>query len=140
MNKEEILQNSIIISIKPIHLKRIESGIKNYEFRNYIPKRKVKYLIVHESGTGIKYIIEIDNIIEYPNNIKEDGYGNDKFNNGLMTKYAYHIKHVYKINKILDLKYLREKYNFRPPQAFMYTDNYKELIEEILNIKKDKIR
>ena len=63
-----------------------------------------------------------------------------EFNNGLMTKYAYHIKHVYKINKILDLKYLREKYNFRPPQAFMYTDNYKELIEEILNIKKDKIR
>lgn len=140
MNKEEILQNSIIISIKPIHLKRIESGIKNYEFRNYIPKRKFKYLIVHESGIGIKYIIEIDNIIEYPNKIKEDGYGNDKFNNGLMTKYAYHIKHVYKINKILDLKYLKEKYNFRPPQAFMYTDNYKELIEEILNIKKDKIR
>ena len=40
------MEKGIFISIKPIHLRRIESGEKNYEFRNYIPKEKIDKLYV----------------------------------------------------------------------------------------------
>ena len=117
------MKNGIYISIRPEHTNRIENLIKNYEFRNYIPRKKIDYLIVYETfpTCKIKDIIEIDDIVEYPNKIDENGYGNKDFNEGLKkVKYAYHIKHLKKLSKPILLKKLREKYNFTPPQSYAY--------------------
>ena len=78
------MDKAIFISIKPIHLNKIVSGIKNYEFRNYIPKKDINKLYVYESypTCSLKYILTIDKIVKYPDKIKENGYGNSDFNKG----------------------------------------------------------
>ena len=134
------MNDAIYISIKPQYTKLIEKKEKNYEFRNYLPKKEFKYLYVYETTpTGkLKYIMEIDNIVKYPDKIDENGIGNIDFNKGLQTKYAYHIKHVYLLDEI-PLDILKNKYKFMPPQAYAYDNKYKKLTEYILNSKKTKL-
>lgn len=132
---------NIYISIKPKYTKKIESREKNYEFRKYYPKNKIDKLYVYESGStkAFKYIIELGEIIKYPDKITKIGYGNDIFNHNLKeSKYAYEIKHLYKIKNQIPLETLR-KYKFNPPQAYAYTDKYKELTNYIDLLEKQKI-
>lgn len=120
---------AIYLSIKPQHVKRIVCGKKNYEFRNYVPKREFDTLFVYESFPicELKYIIELGDIVCYPDKISEDGIGNAEFNIGDKSKYAYFIKHVYLLDNPISLKELREKYSFTPPQGFAYDDRYEKL-------------
>lgn len=121
--------NAIYISINPNALKKIEDGVKTFEFRNYKPKFPIKYMYVYETAptSELKYIIEIGHIVEYPNKISEIGDGNIQFNNGIKSKYAYSLKTIYKLKKNIPLKELRETYGFIPPQGFVYEKNYPEL-------------
>lgn len=132
---------AIYLSIKPQYTKLIEIGKKNYEFRNYVSKKPFDTLFVYESTPtcALKYIIEIDNIIKYPEKIKELGIGNDEFNKGFKkAKYAYKIKHIYLLDKPIKLQELKEKYNFNAPQGYAYDDKYPELTKYLLkaNVKK----
>lgn len=134
------MTKAIFISIKPEFTKRIESGEKNYEFRKYIPKEEFDKLYVYETvpTCSLKYILTIDKIIEYPDKISEQGYGNDDFNNGLKkSKYAYHISKVEKLNKIISLNDLKNDYSFAPPQSYAYDSRYPELTNYIKNASKD---
>lgn len=132
---------AIYISIKPVHLNRIISGEKTYEFRNYIPKDGVDTLFVYESSPvcELRYVIKVGKIIEYPNKILKKGIGNEEFNRGnKKSKYAYEIKEVYKLDKFIPLKVLKEDYGFNPPQAYAYSDRYLKLTDYIINSKKIK--
>lgn len=131
----------IVISIKPEYVKLILEAKKNYEFRNYIPKQGVHRLWVYTSSPTkkLEYVIDIDNIISYPKLINEDGIGNDIFNKGNGYKHAYHIKHLYSLEKPLDLRNLKENFNFNAPQSYFYLDNYLELKDYLNNINLNKI-
>ena len=136
------MKKAIYISIKPKFTKKIETGEKNYEFRKYIPKQEICTLYVYETvpTCKLKYIIEIGDIIEYPNKILKSGYGNEDFNNGLKkSKYAYEIKHVDILEDPVDLKTLKEKYGFMPPQSYAYEDRYTELTNDIRLAKTKRI-
>ena len=100
------MQKGIYISIKKEHLQRIVALEKNYEFRNYYPKNGADVLYVYESSPTceLKYIIELGEIIKHPDKITKEGYGNLEFNQGLKTKYAYEIKHLYALEKPISLK------------------------------------
>ena len=88
----------------------------------------------------LKYIIELRQIIEYPNKINECGYGNEEFNNGLKkSKYAYEIKHVDLLENPINLKELKEVYNFMPPQSYAYDSRYEKLTNTIKNAKVRRI-
>ena len=131
----------IYISIKPVHLNRIVTGKKNYEFRNYYSKEHIDVLYVYESSPTckLKYIIELGEIIKYPNKITKEGYGNEDFNKGLKnSKYAYEIKYLYELERFISLKELKEKYGFNPPQSYAYDVRYERLTEDInkMNVKK----
>lgn len=129
--------SAIYISIKPIHLNRIVNGTKNYEFRNYIPKKEFDTLYVYESypTSSLKYIIKIDKIVKAPDKIDDNGIGNIEFNQGDKTKYAYHIDKIYKI-KPINLKTLKEKYHFTPPQGYAYDTRYKMLTNYLKSVVK----
>ena len=128
------MKKAIYISIKPKFTKKIETGEKNHEFRKYIPKEAIDTLFVYETvpTCQLKYIIEVEKIVEYPNKINELGYGNADFNAGLkQSKYAYEIKHVDLLENPIGLKELKNVYGFAPPQSYAYDDRYVELTNDI---------
>ena len=130
--------NGIYVSIYPKHTNNIEKKLKNYEFRNYIPKKEIEYLIVYETvpTCAIKYIIKLGDIVKYPDKKKENGIGNKEFNTGEKNiKYAYEIKEIKKLLNPISLKELKEKYGFMPPQGYAYFDKYEELTKDIFNSK-----
>ena len=136
------MKKAIYISIKPKFTKKIETGEKNYEFRKYIPKEKIDTLFVYETTPTckLKYIIELGDIVEYPNKLLKKGYGNDDFNNGLKeSKYAYEIIHVDILVNPIELSDLKEKYGFVPPQSYAYDDKYKVLTKHIIKSNKERL-
>lgn len=132
------MKKAIYLSIKPKFTKKIETGEKDYEFRKYIPKEEIDTLFVYETvpTCQLKYIIELGNIVEYPNKINESGYGNADFNAGLkQSKYAYEIKHVDLLENPICLKDLKDIYGFAPPQSYAYDDRYEKLTNTIKSAK-----
>lgn len=120
----------IIVSIYPKFTNLIKTGEKNYEFRKYVPKRGVDRLWIYSSSPAclLEYMAEIDNIVEFPQKIAEKGIGNDDFNNGLKkSKFAYHIKHLYRLTSPLSLERLRSEFGFSAPQSYFYLDSNDEL-------------
>ena len=136
------MKKAIYLSIKPKFTKKIETGEKNYEFRKYIPKDEIDTLFVYETSPTckLKYIIELGKIVQYPNKIRECGYGNIDFNAGLKkSKYAYEIKHVDLLEKPICLKELKEIYGFAPPQSYAYDSRYEKLTDTIKSAKVQRL-
>ena len=132
---------AIYLSIKGKHLRKIESGEKNYEFRNYIPKEKIDILYVYETypSSVLKYIIKIGNIIKYPDKIYKSGLKNEEFNKGNVSKYAYEIKELYELVNLIELSILKEKYRFYPPQSYAYDSRYQRLTNYLKKADKKQI-
>jgi len=129
------------ISIKPIYIEKIANHTKMYEFRNFIPKHKVSklYIYVTKPTCELKYILEISDIIKYPEKLDLNGDGNILFNQGNFYKCAYKISKVSKLNKGIKLNILKEKYGFTPPQGFAYEDRYIKLTKDIEESEKELI-
>lgn len=136
MSEEE----GIFISIKPHFVDLILNKRKNYEFRKYIPKKEFKRIYIYETlpKARIKYVIEILKIYIYPQKIDIYGVGNEDFNNGnKKSKFAYKLGKIYQLEDEINLKDLKIKYGFVPPQNFSYTSKYKKLTEYINNNLKE---
>lgn len=132
----------VVMSIKPKFVNLIKTGKKNYEFRKYIPKNGVNRLWIYTTSPicVLEYVADIDNIVAYPEHVIGERFGNDDFNNGLkLSKYAYHIKHLYRLKKPLNLVKLRDEYNFTAPQSYFYLENNKKLAEYVLIQDLEKI-
>ena len=136
MNDE--LSNGIYVSIKQEPISKIIQGKKNHEFRNYIPKKSFKFMYVYVTApqSQLKYVIEIGNIVKYPEQLEFDGDGNLDFNKGKKSKYAYPIIKVYELTHPISLEDLKKKFGFVPPQAFSYAETFAELTEHILTAEK----
>lgn len=134
--------NDIFISIKPIHVDRIISGLKEYEYRNYLPKKKFDTIFVYTTMPvgKLQYILKIDNIVEYPEKINIESYNVKEFNKGNMTKYAYHISEIYELDNPIDLKKLKTDFLFSPPQAYAYDEKYNNLTKYIKKANKKRLR
>lgn len=132
----------VVISIKPVHVERIKSGVKNHEFRKYVPSRGVDRLWIYTSSPvcALEYVADIDKIVEYPDKIAEDGYGNIEFNMGEKeAPYAYHIRSLYRLKKPIHLGELREKFKFTAPQSFFYLDSNIKLKEYLESVGVERV-
>lgn len=132
----------VVISIKPKFVDLIKKGLKNYEFRKYIPKKGVNRLWIYTSSPicSLEYVADIDNIITYPEHIQEEGIGNDEFNRGLkQSKHAYHIKHLYRLKTPLKLERLKSEFGFTAPQSYFYLENTPKLSEFVLMQELERI-
>lgn len=133
----------VVMSIKPVHLNRIVTGVKNYEFRKYIPKKGVDRLWIYTSSPVCKleYMAVIDNIVTYPDKITEEGFGNTEFNSGEKEAiHAYHISKLYKLKESLRLDELKKEYSFTAPQSFMYLESNEKLKKCLENIELEEVR
>lgn len=136
MNDE--LTNGIYVSINPEPTSKIVQGTKNNEFRNYIPKKSFKFLYVYVTApqSELKYVIEIGDIVKYPEKLDSDGDGNHVFNMGKKAKYAYPIIKVYELVNPISLEELKNKFSFVPPQRFSYAETFAELTEYLSKAEK----
>ena len=94
------------------------------------------YVYVTAPQSQLKYVIEIGNIVKYPEQLEFDGDGNLDFNKGKKSKYAYPIIKVYELTHPISLEDLKKKFGFVPPQAFSYAETFAELTEHILTAEK----
>ena len=135
------MSDGIYVSINSTAIYKILCGIKNHEFRNYLPKSRFNLLYVYETAptSELKYVVEIGEIVEYPNKLEANGDGNLEFNYGKKAKYAYQILKVYELINPITLKNLKEKFDFMPPQAFAYGERYPELTSYIGKAEKKLI-
>jgi len=135
------LSNGIYVSINPEPISKIVQGIKNHEFRNYVPKKSFKFLFVYVTApqSELKYVIEIGNIVKYPQKLENDGDGNFNFNMGKKSKYAYPILKVYELTNPISLEILRKKFGFVAPQAFSYAETFVKLTKHLLKTEKTVI-
>lgn len=130
------MKNEIIISLKPQFAEMIENKEKTFEFRKYKPQNSINrlWIYVTKPVSMLKYIIETAEPAVFPEKIPENGTGNSEFNNGLkQSKFAFPIKHLYKLDNPISMKDLKEKFNIFPPQSFIYTDKYETLIDYVDN-------
>ena len=132
------LTNGIYVSINPEPTSKIVQGTKNHEFRNYIPKKSFKFLYVYVTApqSQLKYVIEIGNIVKYPEKLESNGDGNLDFNIGKKSKYAYPIIKVYELDCPISLEELKNKFRFVPPPAFSYPETFAELTEHLSKAEK----
>lgn len=133
------MNNALFVSINPVATKKIETKLKTYEFRNYIPKKLFTKLYVYVTSpvSELKYVLEISDIISIPNKLEIIGDGNREFNEGKKAKYAYKIDKVYRLNTPIELKTLKEKFHFTPPQSYAYNDRYVSLAKYIEESQKE---
>lgn len=136
------MNKALYVSIHLKHVEKIVEGIKNHEFRNYVPKREFDTLYVYTTlpKKEIRYILKIGEVIKYPNPILIAGSGNEEFNCGNKTKYAYAISEIYELKRPISLNELREKYQFMPPQAYAYDSKYPDLTSVLEKAHKTKIK
>lgn len=132
MNMDFMEPKEIFLSIKPEFAELIATKGKNYEFRRYKPSEPVKriWLYVTKPEGMLKYIVEVGEPVEYPAQILEDGVGNSDFNKGLkVSKFAFPILHFDEIVEGIPLDTLRSQFNFNPPQGYIYTDTFPNIVE-----------
>jgi len=135
MNEQIIMglvePRDIFLSIKSKFAGLINSREKTHEFRRYKPKDQIKriWFYVTSPDSELKYIAEVGKVVEYPNQIPEDGIGNVDFNQGLkFSKFAFPILHLNELVEGISLNRLKSQFNFNPPQKYIYTDSFPELV------------
>jgi hypothetical protein len=91
------------------------------------------WLYINQPASQLLYIAEIEPSVEYPSQIPENGTGNREFNQGLkQSKFAYQIKHLYKLKNPIGAKELKSNYNISPPQKYTYVSKYADLAKNVI--------
>lgn len=126
-------KSDIIVSFDEEYLDPVVSQKKTYEFRSWRADPEVKrmWIYVNRPIQSLMYILEVDSPIEYPNQIPNDNTYNELFNQGKNTKwkFAYRIKHLYKLNEPIGMRKLKTKYGIHPPQKLTYVSKYPQLVD-----------
>ncbi len=129
---------SVLLSIKPKYATAIIEGVKRYEFRLVIFKRKIPSIYIYATSPVNKIVglFEIDKIIkEHPQEIwnmchEYAGISESEFFNyfgSLPVAYAIKIKNPDRFDCEIDpYSYIE---NFRPPRSFCYIPHH--LIKEV---------
>ena len=123
---------SVLLSIKPKYVKKIEQGSKQYEFRKTIFKKETKEILVYATAPIKKIVgkILIDKIIEdSPKNLwanfKQQAGINEidffKYFNGKDKGYAIKIKEYENFKNPINP--YNEKADFTAPQSYAYINN-----------------
>ena len=126
-------QRDIILSIRPQYSRKILRGQKTVELRRRFPESTVRGTIAHIYATSpVQAMVgraEISDIIRLPvSTIWREYAGKalvekkdfDSYFAGLKEGVALKFENVRQLPRYLHLPELRERFNFEPPQSFLY--------------------
>ena len=99
------------------------------------------WIYVNKPIQSLMYILEVDSPVEYPKQIPNDNFYNETFNQGKKPrwKFAYLIKHLYKLNEPVGMRELKTKYGIHPPQKLTYASKYPQLVKNVIVENQEKI-
>ena len=138
MNMKFADSKEIFLSIRPKFAKLILAREKTHEFRKYKPNQPIKriWFYITRPECVLKYIAEVGEPVESPAHISEEGIGNSEFNKGLkLSKFAFPILHLDELIECVPLNKLREQFNFNPPQSYIYTETFPDLVKFVNGCK-----
>jgi predicted transcriptional regulator len=122
----------VLMSIKPEYLTKIQIGVKRFEFRRKIFKRRdIAKIVVYVSGTVRKVVGELE--IEYILCLQTSRLWNEtRYFSGVTKKlfldYFRDVEYGYAIKIKQYIHYpipqdLKTRYNISPPQSFRYIND-----------------
>ena len=136
-------KSDIIVSFDEEYLTPVISQKKTYEFRSWKTDSEVKrmWIYVNRPIQSLMYIFELDLPVEYPNQIPNSNVYNETFNQGKNAKwkFAYRIKHLYKLSEPIGMRELKTKYGIHPPQKLAYVSKYPQLVKNVVISEQIKI-
>jgi len=136
-------KSDIIVSFDEEYLTPVISQKKTYDFRSWRADPEVKRMWVYATKPlqSLMYILEVDSPVEYPHQIPNDNTYNEIFNQGKKDKwkFAYRIKHLYKLNEPIGMRELKAKYGIHPPQKLTYVSKYPPLVKNVIVASQEKI-
>jgi len=120
---------SVLLSIKPKYANAIIEGVKRYEFRRVIFRRRITSIYIYSTSPISKIVglFEIDQIIKgHPQEIwnmchEHAGISGDEFFNyfgDLLVAYAIKVRNAHRFDREIDP--YDHVDNFKPPQSFCY--------------------
>lgn len=122
------MNNKILISIKPVYVKRILDGVKKYEYRRVAPKHNISTILIYETFPLKKVVAEVEvlGLMKYG---PKELWDLTKENSGISKKhffeyfkgkniaYAFKLGKVTKFEKPISLEEFKIKV---APQSFVY--------------------
>lgn len=141
-NGPERVWTDVILAIKPMYSALIQTREKNHEFREYKLRPDVMRLWLYESAptcaityafpsrhqrylqprtyTICRHVVETISP-KTPGDIRDSsGTGNDAFDAGEGSRYAYPIRALYRLNEPLKRQQLQNAYGMKSPRGFCY--------------------
>ena len=123
----------IVFSIKPEHSQKIEQGLKTVELRrrfpSSVPPGTVALIYSTTPIRALTGIAEIATVLKYPPGRIWDEFApetcisKEDFNSyfaGTEAGFVIRLQHARPLRRLLYLDELRQRFNFEPPQSFLY--------------------
>ena len=142
-DKEFIAQRDVVLSIKPQYSSLILEGRKTVELRRRFPGVPRGTLAFIYSTTPAQKMVgtaQIKKVLmkpiadiwsEFSQMACIDKVEFDNYFNGLNDGYVLQFENIRSLNRTVDLQELRERFNFEPPQSFLYANS--DLSEALTN-------
>lgn len=132
----------VVLSIKPQYSVPIVDGIKTVELRRRfpvsVPKGTLAYIYTTSPTRALTGVAEIKDVLKKPIDQIWDEYSDiayieksdfEKYFSGLDAGFVIEFINARPLKRALSLSELRERFNFEPPQSFLYA---KPLLREAL--------
>lgn len=130
---EDPLQRDIVLSVRPAYSHQILAGKKTVELRRRFPRStppgRVAYIYSTSPDRAITGIAQIVDVIRIPVSDLWDRYAHcafverkdfDTYFEGLVEGFALKLANARPLTRRLNLSELRERFDFEPPQSFLY--------------------
>ncbi len=127
------LERDIVFSVKPEHSKKIEKGLKTVEIRRRfpanVPPGTVALIYTTAPVRALTGIAEIAKVLKnstphiWEEFAPEICVSKEDFNSyfaGTETGFVIKLRHARPLRRPLYLDELRQRFNFEPPQSFLY--------------------
>ncbi len=144
-------QRDVVLSIRPHYSERILDGHKTVELRRRFPvsapQGTIAYIYSTSPVRAIVGMAQIDDVLKLPIDkiwadfetkafIERADF--DKYFDGLGMGFALLFKNVRSFENPIPLEELRERFNFEPPQSFLYAkQNLRKALENEYSVVSD---
>ncbi|KAH9843716.1 uncharacterized protein C8Q71DRAFT_697403, partial [Rhodofomes roseus] len=121
-SQPERIYTDVVLAIKSEFVEWIRERRKNHEFRSYKLRSTVQRLWLYESSPrcAIRFVV-VTTLPKVPGELNDfSGVGNDDFDAGRMSSYAYPVRALYELEAPVTREELHARFGIKSPQGYCY--------------------